>query len=167
MDIKLKVTMVERDLGGDELFAKIKDAARWAVNTGFFSDSPTHPESGLPMASHALAMEHGSMLQNRPERPFMRVSADKNLDAVRRASERYAKFLVTMGTRSAAKDRMLLLGDHMAAIMREQLMSGDGMAELQPETVEKKAKAGNPHPGTPLLASMAMHDAISSKVVRN
>ena len=159
--------MVERDFGGKEIFTKIADAARWSVNTGFFPDSPSHPDSHLPLATHAAIHEFGSEAQNIPARPFIRLSTQKNLESVKRASERYAKFLVSTGSRSQAKDRMLLLGDHMAALMREQLMSGEGYPGLSLETVMRKESDGDQYPSIPLVASQFMHDNIKSKVVRN
>ncbi len=167
MSGKMRVTFVERDLGAKEIFAKIADAARWSVNTGFFSDSPVHPDSKLPLATHAAVHEFGSEATGLPARPFMRFTTQKSLESVRRASERYAKFLVSTGSRSQAKDRMLLLGDYMAALMREQLMSGEGYPALAQETIEKKERAGDRYPTTPLVASEFMHDNIKSKVVRN
>ena len=165
MKVDLKVSFVERDLGGQEIFAKIKDAARWSVNTGFFPESGTHPTSKMPMAAHAFVHEHGT--HTSPERPFMRATTAQSLAPIKRATENYARLLVSLGSRSPAKDRMTLLGDFMAGLFRKQLMSGEGMAPLAETTVARKERAGMPYPNTPLVATMAMHDAISSKVVRN
>lgn len=167
MSGKMKVTFVERDLGGKEIFGKIADAARWSVNTGFFQDSPTHPDAKMPLAELAAIHHHGHEAGNLPPRPFMKLTTQRELGAIKRASEKYAKFLVSTGSRSQAKDRMLLLGDTMAALMREQLMSGDGYPGLAESTIDRKERDGDRYPATPLVASMFLHDNIKSKVVRN
>ena len=167
MSGKMRVTFVERDLGAKEIFGKIADAARWSVNTGFFSDSPTHPDAKMPVAELAAVHHHGYEAQGLPARPFMSLTTQRELGTIKRASEKYAKFLVGMGSRSQAKDRMLLLGDAMAALMREQLMSGEGYPGLAESTIERKERDGARYPATPLVASMFLHDNIKSKVVRN
>ena len=119
----------------------------------------TFNADGENVAEYAMYNEYGTMLngtEHIPPRPFMRNTVDRELSNWR------AKLQAALHKHVlASEEAMRYIGKVAVDDIRDTLSAGE-FEPLADSTVAAKAKAGNPFPQDPLLASMALFHGLKT-----
>lgn len=171
MAAALTSRVIVKDMGWERIRKELLSADRSFVKVGYPGEdskphfqptekgrSPSSVPTGMTMAQLAMLHEHGSSANGLPPRPFMKQTADANMDKAKELSRRLYRSM-TQG-RISVYQGLGRLGEWYVGQTKRMLRDGN-FSPLKASTVARKRSS------RPLIDTGQLRNSVVSRVIMN